>query len=93
MNICSEASVRGTLNATEGLAGAAGTLVVFILANFTDWRTVSLCCLAIPIITMAAVCFIPESPMWYDTYFKLFLFEKNLEMMSYFGVQVTFTKS
>lgn len=59
----SEASVRGVLIAMAGISATLGLLLVFLLGNLTEWRNVALVCFTIPVGTMIAVYFIPETPV------------------------------
>lgn len=38
--------------------------MVYLMNTFMAWRTVSLVCLSVPIITAICLCFIPETPQW-----------------------------
>lgn len=61
--ISSQKSIRGILIALSGIAATLGLFIVFLLGSLTEWRNVALYCLSVPIITMVAVCFIPETPL------------------------------
>lgn len=41
-----------------------GFLIVYLLGTVTTWRNASLVCLSLPLVTMVAICFIPETPYW-----------------------------
>ncbi|CAD7092819.1 unnamed protein product [Hermetia illucens] len=61
--IC-EPSIRGILISCAGVAVTLGFLVVYLLGSLMDWRTAALVCLCVPVMTMVAICFVPETPMW-----------------------------
>ncbi|XP_055308983.1 facilitated trehalose transporter Tret1-like [Sitodiplosis mosellana] len=61
--IC-EPSTRGVLIAYSGISVTLGIFMVFGLNTLMAWRSVALVCLAMPVITAVAVCFIPETPQW-----------------------------
>lgn len=42
----------------SGIAATLGLFLVFLLGSLTEWRNVTLYCLAVPILTMIAVCFV-----------------------------------
>lgn len=59
----SEPSIRGILTAFSGISATFGLFLVYLLNTLMPWRSVGLICLAVPVITMVAVCFIPETPL------------------------------
>ncbi|XP_055607908.1 facilitated trehalose transporter Tret1-like [Uranotaenia lowii] len=61
--IC-QPSIRGILTSCAGVAVMLGFFVVFLLGTFTTWRITALVCMSIPLATMIAICFVPETPMW-----------------------------
>ncbi|XP_055307472.1 facilitated trehalose transporter Tret1-like, partial [Sitodiplosis mosellana] len=61
--ICSP-SLRGVLLAYSNIAGTLGMFFVLILNTLMPWRIVGLVCMFVPIGTIVALCFVPETPMW-----------------------------
>ncbi|GAB0097352.1 facilitated trehalose transporter Tret1 [Sergentomyia squamirostris] len=61
--IC-QPSIRGILTATTGVAATLGYSIVYLLGSVTTWRQSALFCLSIPILTIFAILFLPESPMF-----------------------------
>lgn len=61
--IC-QPSIRGILISCAGVAVTFGLFVVYLLGSITDWRTAAGICLAVPLFTVVAICFVPETPMW-----------------------------
>lgn len=55
---------RGMLSATGTTCVITGIFVQFILGSFLTWRNVALVCACMPIVTIVALCFVPESPYW-----------------------------
>lgn len=55
---------RGMLAASGTTCVITGILVQFVLGAFMSWRMVSLTCIGLPLFTILALCFIPESPYW-----------------------------
>lgn len=41
-----------------------GFLIVYVLGTLTTWRNAALVCLAVPLVSMVAICFVPETPYW-----------------------------
>ncbi|KAL4143638.1 hypothetical protein QTP88_005950 [Uroleucon formosanum] len=60
----SEPRLRGSLGSLASTAMRVGTLLMYILGLFFDWRTVALYSAFCPIICICFVIFIPESPIW-----------------------------
>lgn len=60
----SEPRLRGSLGSLGSTAMRIGTLLMYILGLFFDWRTVALFSTFCPIICICFVLFIPESPIW-----------------------------
>lgn len=58
----SEPSIRGVLTACSAISATLGLFLVYLMNTFMPWRSVGLICLIVPLITMIAVCFIPETP-------------------------------
>ena len=61
--IC-QPSIRGILTSCAGVAVTAGYFIVYLLGTVTSWRTTAMICLSVPLFTMVAICFVPETPMW-----------------------------
>uniref|UniRef100_A0A182NQQ7 Major facilitator superfamily (MFS) profile domain-containing protein n=1 Tax=Anopheles dirus TaxID=7168 RepID=A0A182NQQ7_9DIPT len=61
--IC-QPSIRGILTSCAGVAVMLGFFMVYLLGTVTTWRTTAAICASIPIATMIAICFVPETPMW-----------------------------
>lgn len=55
---------RGMLAATGTTCVITGIFVQFVLGAFFTWRTVAMLCVLLPLATILALCFIPESPYW-----------------------------
>lgn len=60
----SQPSIRGILISCAGVAVTLGLFIVYLLGSVTDWRTAALICLTVPLFTIVAICFVPETPMW-----------------------------
>ncbi|XP_055309098.1 facilitated trehalose transporter Tret1-like, partial [Sitodiplosis mosellana] len=61
--ICSP-SFRAVLLAITGMNASLGMFFVLILNTLMPWRIVGLVCMFVPIVTIVALCFVPETPMW-----------------------------
>ncbi|XP_055687055.1 facilitated trehalose transporter Tret1-like [Lutzomyia longipalpis] len=61
--IC-QPSIRGILTATTGVAATLGYSIVYLLGSVTNWRNAALVCFATPILTILAILFLPDSPIW-----------------------------
>lgn len=56
---------RGMLAATGTTCVITGIFVQFVLMKILDsWRQVAMLCIALPLVTIVALCFVPESPYW-----------------------------
>lgn len=55
---------RGMLAATGTTCVITGIFITFILGTFFSWRTVGLICCFLPMFTISALFFVPESPYW-----------------------------
>lgn len=55
---------RGMLAATGTTCVITGILIQFILGTFFSWRTVALISSFLPLFTITALYFVPESPYW-----------------------------
>lgn len=60
----SQPSIRGILTSCAGVSVQLGLLFVFLAGTSMSWRTTSIACLSIPLCTMIAICFVPETPLW-----------------------------
>lgn len=59
-----EPRFRGMLAATGPTSVLTGILSQFVMGAFLKWRTVALLSSIMPTFTIAALCFVPESPYW-----------------------------
>lgn len=59
-----EPRYRGMLTATGTTCVVIGILVQFVMGTFLKWRTIALVCSAMPLLTIVALFFVPESPYW-----------------------------
>lgn len=55
---------RGMLAATGTTCVITGIFIQFILGSFLTWRQVALASCFLPLVTIIALCFVPESPYW-----------------------------
>lgn len=62
--LSSQPSIRGILTSCAGVAATLGFFIVYLLGSVLDWRTVALCCLSVPLTTIVAISFVPETPLW-----------------------------
>lgn len=46
------------------VAAMIGFLIVYVMGTLTSWRNAALVCLCVPLISMVAICFVPETPYW-----------------------------
>lgn len=60
----SQPSIRGILISCAGVAVTLGLFITYLLGSVLDWRTAALICLSVPLFTVVAICFVPETPMW-----------------------------
>lgn len=60
----SEPSTRGILVTYTNLGTSLGGSVVFFLNTLTEWRIVGLIIMGVPIVTVVALYFVPETPHW-----------------------------
>lgn len=63
-NVFSEPSIRGILMACAGISSSTGIFMVFFLGSIFSWRQVALICAIVPIMTLIAVFFVPETPIF-----------------------------
>ncbi|XP_037050613.1 facilitated trehalose transporter Tret1-like isoform X2 [Bradysia coprophila] len=61
--IC-QPTLRGILTSCAGISVMLGFFIVFCLGSIMTWRYVAIICLIVPLITVVAICFVPETPMW-----------------------------
>lgn len=59
-----ETSIRGMLGTCFQLFLTIGILIVFCAGAITEWVGLSVLCLAIPVLNLVALFFLPESPTW-----------------------------
>lgn len=55
-------SVRGVINIVGFLMTSLGNLIEFVIAMFIDFRMQAVCALAIPLLFVLSISFVPESP-------------------------------
>lgn len=60
----SQPRIRGILTSCAGVMATFGYFMGFLLGTVFYWRTVAIVCLAVPLFTMVAIYFIPETPFW-----------------------------
>ncbi|XP_055387594.1 facilitated trehalose transporter Tret1-like isoform X2 [Condylostylus longicornis] len=60
----SQPSIRGVLISCAGISVTLGIFIVYWLGSITTWRIAALICLSVPLVTVVAICFVPETPMW-----------------------------
>lgn len=54
----------GVLLAYSSLVSIFGSFIIYTLNTLMPWRSVALVCMCLPILTVIALCFVPETPMW-----------------------------
>ncbi|XP_055307619.1 facilitated trehalose transporter Tret1-like isoform X2 [Sitodiplosis mosellana] len=59
-----ETSIRGMLGTCFQLFLTVGILFVFVIGAYTSWITLSWTCLAMPVLNLVGLFFLPESPIW-----------------------------
>uniref|UniRef100_A0A1B0DJE9 Major facilitator superfamily (MFS) profile domain-containing protein n=1 Tax=Phlebotomus papatasi TaxID=29031 RepID=A0A1B0DJE9_PHLPP len=59
-----EPSIRGILTSCAGVSVQLGVFTVYFLGTVVTWRVAALICLAVPLSTLVAICFVPETPLW-----------------------------
>ncbi|XP_073832397.1 uncharacterized protein isoform X2 [Musca autumnalis] len=59
-----EPKYRGILSALGSTCVITGVFIQFIMGSLMDWRTIAAVSSAFPVISIIALCFIPESPTW-----------------------------
>jgi len=59
-----EPKYRGILSALGSTCVITGIFIQFIMGSLMDWRTVAAVSSVFPVISIIALCFIPESPTW-----------------------------
>lgn len=60
----SQPKIRGILTSCAGVMATLGYFLGFLLGTVFQWRTVAITCLSVPLLTMVAIFFIPETPFW-----------------------------
>lgn len=60
----SQPTIRGILTSCAGVMATLGYFLGYLLGTVFYWRTLALVCLSVPLITMIAIFFIPETPFW-----------------------------
>lgn len=52
------------MTSCAGVAATLGFFLGYLLGTLVTWREVALICLTIPVFTVIAICFVPETPLW-----------------------------
>lgn len=73
-----EPATRGILISYTNLGTSLGGFVIFSLNTVMDWRRVALVCFTVPIVTITALIFIPETPHWLISKGQIERAEKSL---------------
>lgn len=60
----SQPRIRGVLTSCAGVMVTFGFFMGYLLGTVFYWRTLALVCLSVPLLTIAAIFFIPETPYW-----------------------------
>lgn len=60
----SQPQIRGVLTSCAGVMVTFGFFMGYLLGTVLPWRIVALVCLSVPLFTMVAIFFIPETPFW-----------------------------
>lgn len=61
---CSSPHIRGTLSSLTASALALGILVAYIIGAFVDWWILALILTIFPLMLLAGMIFMPETPIW-----------------------------
>ncbi|XP_055686788.1 facilitated trehalose transporter Tret1-like [Lutzomyia longipalpis] len=77
----SEPSIRGILTSCAGVSVMMGIFIVYFLGTVVTWRVAALICLAVPLSTLIAICFVPETPLWLLSKGKVEEAEKSLQWL------------
>jgi len=56
--------LRGMLTATSSMCVILGILIQFLMGTILSWRNIAAINVIIPVTTIVALCFVPESPYW-----------------------------
>uniref|UniRef100_A0A1A9WGT3 Major facilitator superfamily (MFS) profile domain-containing protein n=1 Tax=Glossina brevipalpis TaxID=37001 RepID=A0A1A9WGT3_9MUSC len=59
-----EPKYRGILSALGSTCVITGIFIQFIMGSLMDWRTIAAISAAFPVLSIIALCFVPESPIW-----------------------------
>lgn len=60
----SNVELRGRLFSMGKVGYGIGSFVAFFLATFLHWRQLALVCMIMPVIMLAYIAWLPESPLW-----------------------------
>jgi hypothetical protein len=52
------------LSATSSMTVILGIFIQFLMGTVLPWRTVAAINVIFPLVAVAAICFVPESPYW-----------------------------
>ncbi|XP_063708964.1 facilitated trehalose transporter Tret1-like [Culicoides brevitarsis] len=74
-----EPSIRGVMTSAALFSAGSGFTFLLFLGTQTTWRTASLICCSVPIVTAISCLFIPDSPYW--------LLSKNREKDAFKSLQ------
>lgn len=73
-----EPATRGILISYTNLGTSLGGFVIFSLNTLLAWRSVALVCFTVPIVTLIALMFLPETPQWLISKGQIERAEKSL---------------
>ncbi|KAK7075170.1 hypothetical protein SK128_010324 [Halocaridina rubra] len=77
----SDPKIRGFMFALEEITVAFAILVMYILAQWVDWRVTTAACAAPSVLLFICNLFVPESPYWLARKGKLEAAEKSLQKL------------
>lgn len=80
-NLFREPSIRGILTSCAGVSVQLGIFTVYFLGTVVTWRVAALICLAVPLSTLVAICFVPETPLWLLSKGKVEAARKSLQWL------------
>lgn len=61
---CSSPRIRGTLSSLTASALALGILMAYIIGAFVDWHVLAIILSVFPLLLLAGMIFMPETPGW-----------------------------